>query len=84
MIKVVFALINDDESENLLAAKEFANAKSIHDIEVSQYVYDKVLELDNQYDFVKYENCPTISIIYMNEDGEKIYYDDCVDYMYNL
>lgn len=42
MIKVVFALINDDESENLLAAKEFANAKSIHDIEVSQYVFDEL------------------------------------------
>lgn len=82
MIKVQFVLIEDDR-ENILLENIFDNADSMHDSEVSKYVYENVLDLDNKYDFIYNENSPLIEIKYFNND-KIIYIDDCDDYMYNL
>lgn len=83
MVEVKFVLIDDNDNEQLLNKKIFLDSISKYDKNVSDYVYETVLELDKKYDFIDYDNCPYIEIRYFENDKLK-YTDDCVDYMYNL
>lgn len=83
MITIQFVLIHDD-SETILESKVFENAKSKFDKDVDTYIYNRVLDLDMKYDFIEYETCPYIEIRYLNNVGELLYRDNCIDYMYNL
>lgn len=59
--------------------------------EVQNSIHNKVLELDSEYNFVDYDNCPHFVIIVIEvteiskKTTEKILdCDDCVSYIYNL
>lgn len=84
MIKVQFVLINEDDSEIILESRNFETATSRFDSEINEYVYNKVLDLNAQYDFINFETCPNIEIRYINNKDTVIYYDNCIDYMYGL
>lgn len=85
MINIKFVLINDDNSELELESKIFNDANSIHDSNICNFVYNKVVfELDNKYNFIDYENCPYVEIRYFDSNENLIYSEDCTDYMFNL
>lgn len=63
MIKVQFVLIGDDK-ETVLLENIFNNADSMHDSEVSEYIYKNVLALDDKYDFIYNENNQLVEIKY--------------------
>ena len=84
-IKVAFINETSDNKKEhvILEEKLFENVKDRFDKEIIDYVYHKVVfELDPEYNFIDYDNCPYIAINYY--DGDKqIYSDNCIEYMYN-
>lgn len=87
MIKVEFVLVEEKDNEDIKTILEehtFENAISWYDSIIDDYVYNTVLKLDTQYDFIDWKNAPTVEIIYYNGNGNVIYRDECTDYMFNL
>lgn len=87
MIKVKFILVEDENNEEIrtvLEERVFENAVHWYDSIVDDYVYKTVIKLDTQYDFIDWQNAPTVEILYYNDSEHIVYSDDCTDYMFNL
>lgn len=80
---VEFVYLNEDGTTKILLSKDFQGVSSMFSSSIEDFVYKNVLELDKKYNFIDYENAPTIEIYY-KEGGKIIFIDNCVDYMYNL
>lgn len=83
-MKVEFVYLEEDETENILFSKEFQGIDSMFSSDIDDFVYKNVLELDKKYDFIDYENAPTIEIRYYSKNDKIVFIDNCVNYMYNL
>lgn len=83
-MRVEFVMNLDEHNEDVILSKEFPNCHSKWDKEISDWSYEKLLELDAIYDFSNYEECPAIDEIIYDDKGKIVKIESCIESYFSL
>lgn len=84
MIKVKYIKDIWEDTEEVIEEKEFPESYSRWDKEIEDYTYNKLLDLDNEYNFYDWENAPSITEVIYDDIGKVISMCSCIELYYNL